>query len=68
MQTPGNNNQKINYPVDEETLKTAKKSQQEDNMDNPVVDEEAQNVTDGTPRMNDKDAEDARNKANEGKR
>ena len=36
-------------------------------MDNSIIDEEAQNVTDGTPRMNDKEAEQAKKKANEGK-
>ena len=37
-----NTNQKTNYPVDADTAKTAKHAQQEDNMDNPVTDEEAQ--------------------------
>jgi hypothetical protein len=64
---PDNNNQKTNYPVDEETLKTAKASEQEDNLDNPIVDEEAQNVTDGTPRMSADEAAQAEKKANEGK-
>lgn len=60
-------NKKTNYPVDKDTAKTASASQQEDNMDNSIIDEEAQNVTNG-PRMNDKDAEQAINKANEGKK
>ena len=39
-----------------------------DQQDNPIADEEAQNVTDGQPRMEGPDAKRARNKANEGKR
>jgi hypothetical protein len=64
---PDNNNQKTNYPVDADTAKAAKDAQQEDNMDNPILDEEAQNVSDGAPRMSGKDAEQSTHKANEGK-
>jgi hypothetical protein len=64
---PNNTNQKINYPVDVDTAKKAKDAQQEDNMDNPIVDEEAQNVTDGAERLSGNEAEQATRKANEGK-
>ena len=37
-------------------------------QDNPTADQEAQNVTDGQPRIDGADAEQARRKANEGKR
>jgi hypothetical protein len=60
-------NRQNKYPVDKDTEKTARASQQEDNMDNPINDEEAQNVTDGSARMSGKEAEQATNKANEGK-
>jgi hypothetical protein len=60
-------NRQGNYPVDNDTAKTARAAQQEDNMDNPVNDEEAQNVTDSSERMKGKEAEHATNKANEGK-
>jgi hypothetical protein len=39
-----------------------------DQQDNPVADEEAQNVTDGQQRLEGTEAERARNKANESKR
>ena len=45
---PDNNNQGTNYPVDKKAGGTARQWQQEDNADNPVTDEEAQNVTDGS--------------------
>lgn len=64
---PDNNNQKTNYPVDADTAKKAKDAQQEDNMDNPIVDEEAQNVTDSAERLSGKEAGQATRKANEGK-
>jgi hypothetical protein len=38
-----------------------------DKQDNPIQDAEAQNVTDGQGRMDGAAAEQARNKANEGK-
>ena len=37
-------------------------------QDNPIQDQEAQNVTDGSTRLEGNEAEQARNKANEGKR
>lgn len=37
-------------------------------QDNPVNSQESQNVTDGTERISGKEAEHARNKANQGKR
>jgi hypothetical protein len=40
--------------------------QPEDNQDNPIVDGEAQNVTDGAERLSGEEAERARNKATEG--
>lgn len=67
MQTQ-NNNKGTNYPVDADTEKAARNAQQEDNLDNPIVDEEAQNVTDGAERISGKEAEQATNKANEGKK
>ena len=66
MQTNNNSNQKNKYPVDAETAKRAKAAGQEDNIDNPIIDEEAQNITDG-PRMSDNEAKQAIRKANEGK-
>ena len=38
-----------------------------DEQDNPIQDQEAQNVTDGTERMSGDEADEARNKANQGK-
>ena len=65
---PDSNNQWTNYPVDKKTSDTARQAQQEDNMDNPIIDEEAQNVTDGNERIGGKEAKKAVNKAAEGKR
>jgi len=67
MQIPENNNTQSDYPVDKDTAKIAKESGQADNMDNPIVDEEAQNVVDGNERLSGGDAEKARQKANTGK-
>jgi hypothetical protein len=64
---PGNTNQQTNYPVDADTAKNAKDAQQEDNMDNPIVDEEAQNVADSAERLSGEEAKQATRKANEGK-
>jgi hypothetical protein len=38
----------------------------QENSNNPIVDEEAQNVTEGDSRMSGSEARDATNKANEG--
>jgi hypothetical protein len=39
-----------------------------EDQDNPIIDEEAQNVTDGQGRLEGSEAERARQKANEGKK
>ena len=68
METPNDTNKQKGYPVDKETADMAKKAGQENNMDNPVDQQEAQNVVDGAERLSGKDAEEARNKATEGSR
>lgn len=67
MATGNDANQQKGAPVDAETEEVARRSGQQDEMDNAIDAGEAQNVTDGAERLSGEEAEQATRKANEGK-